>query len=103
MTTQSAATLRLMSDLREMQKDAPEVGCGKNVFQDRGCRQPTVSPRSFFGTPCFLNQRPLFSPQGASAAPMSEDNIYLWNATIFGPSDTPWEVRPLALGLPHRH
>mmetsp|Transcript_30543 Transcript_30543/g.76842 ORF Transcript_30543/g.76842 Transcript_30543/m.76842 type:complete len:156 (+) Transcript_30543:69-536(+) len=52
MANTSAATLRLMSDLREMQKDAPE---------------------------------------GASAAPMSEDNIFLWNATIFGPADTPWE------------
>mmetsp|Transcript_34723 Transcript_34723/g.81410 ORF Transcript_34723/g.81410 Transcript_34723/m.81410 type:complete len:156 (+) Transcript_34723:51-518(+) len=52
MANSSAATLRLMSDLREMQKDAPE---------------------------------------GASAAPMSEDNIFLWNATIFGPADTPWE------------
>jgi hypothetical protein len=49
---QNAATLRLMSDLREMQKDAPE---------------------------------------GASAAPMNEDNIFVWTATIFGPADTPWE------------
>jgi hypothetical protein len=23
---------------------------------------------------------------------MSEDNIFVWNATIFGPADTPWEV-----------
>ena len=29
--------------------------------------------------------------QGASAAPMNEDNIFVWTATIFGPADTPWE------------
>lgn len=52
MANQNAATLRLMSDLREMQKDAPE---------------------------------------GASAAPLSEENIFVWAATIFGPADTPWE------------
>jgi|SouAtlMetagenome_1021521.scaffolds.fasta_scaffold115219_1 ubiquitin-protein ligase len=29
--------------------------------------------------------------QGASAAPLSEENIFVWAATIFGPADTPWE------------
>jgi len=29
--------------------------------------------------------------EGVSAGPVSEDNIYLWNATIFGPQDSPWE------------
>ncbi len=31
------------------------------------------------------------SRQGASAAPLSEENIFIWAATIFGPADTPWE------------
>ncbi len=29
--------------------------------------------------------------QGASAAPVHDDNIFVWNATIFGPSETCWE------------
>jgi ubiquitin-conjugating enzyme E2 A len=29
--------------------------------------------------------------QGASAGPLSEENIFVWAASIFGPSDTPWE------------
>lgn len=28
---------------------------------------------------------------GASAAPVHDDNIFVWNATIFGPSETCWE------------
>merc|ERR1711959_366069 len=28
---------------------------------------------------------------GASAAPTNEESLFVWNATIFGPSDTPWE------------
>ena len=59
-STMNAATLRLMSDLREMQKDAPE---------------------------------------GASAAPLGEDNIFVWAATIFGPADTPWEGGIFSLRL----
>jgi ubiquitin-conjugating enzyme E2 A len=33
----------------------------------------------------------LISYQGASAAPVHDDNIFVWNATIFGPSETCWE------------
>ena len=29
--------------------------------------------------------------QGASASPLNDDNIYIWNATIFGPEGTAWE------------
>mmetsp|Transcript_31403 Transcript_31403/g.72221 ORF Transcript_31403/g.72221 Transcript_31403/m.72221 type:complete len:159 (+) Transcript_31403:72-548(+) len=29
--------------------------------------------------------------EGASAAPESDTNVFVWNGTIFGPSDTPWE------------
>jgi hypothetical protein len=29
--------------------------------------------------------------QGASASPASDDNIHLWQATLFGPEETPWE------------
>eukprot|EP00694_Reclinomonas_americana_P004973 EC793431.1.p1 GENE.EC793431.1~~EC793431.1.p1 ORF type:complete len:157 (+),score=35.30 EC793431.1:78-548(+) len=30
-------------------------------------------------------------PDGCSGAPLSDDNLYVWQCTIFGPSDTPWE------------
>jgi ubiquitin-conjugating enzyme E2 A len=29
--------------------------------------------------------------KGASASPVSDDNLFVWNATIFGPENTPWE------------
>ena len=32
-------------------------------------------------------------PAGVSGAP-TENNIMLWNAVIFGPHETPFEVRP---------
>ena len=30
-------------------------------------------------------------PQGISAAPMNSDNLLMWQATIMGPDETPWE------------
>lgn len=30
-------------------------------------------------------------PEGCSASPASDDNLFVWNATVFGPDDTPWE------------
>jgi len=30
-------------------------------------------------------------PEGISASPINQDNMYLWKACIFGPMDTPWE------------
>lgn len=29
--------------------------------------------------------------QGCSASPQSDDNLYVWAATVFGPDETPWE------------
>ncbi|XP_048431711.1 ubiquitin-conjugating enzyme E2-16 kDa isoform X2 [Pyrus x bretschneideri] len=31
-------------------------------------------------------------PEGCSASPLSDDNLMVWSATIFGPDETPWEV-----------
>lgn len=30
-------------------------------------------------------------PEGCSASPQTEENLYVWSATIFGPDETPWE------------
>ena len=30
-------------------------------------------------------------PDGVSASPVSDDNMYLWQATIIGPDESPWE------------
>ena len=30
-------------------------------------------------------------PEGVSASPLSEENIYVWGATVFGPDVTSWE------------
>jgi ubiquitin-conjugating enzyme E2 A len=35
-----------------------------------------------------ISQEP---PDGCSASPQSEDNLYVWSATVFGPDETPWE------------
>eukprot|EP01127_Copromyxa_protea_P019733 TRINITY_DN6474_c0_g1_i1.p1 TRINITY_DN6474_c0_g1~~TRINITY_DN6474_c0_g1_i1.p1 ORF type:complete len:163 (-),score=25.17 TRINITY_DN6474_c0_g1_i1:25-492(-) len=36
---------------------------------------------------------------GFAAAPASEDNIFYWEALIFGPEDTPWEGGTFKLSL----
>jgi ubiquitin-conjugating enzyme E2 A len=30
-------------------------------------------------------------PEGVSASPVNDNNLFVWNATILGPDDTPWE------------
>lgn len=49
---QSAARLRLMTDLKAARQDSPE---------------------------------------GCSASPLNDENLFVWGATIFGPSETAWE------------
>lgn len=31
------------------------------------------------------------APEGCSAAPADECNLFVWTATIFGPEETAWE------------
>ncbi|KAK9163558.1 hypothetical protein Syun_004460 [Stephania yunnanensis] len=38
-------------------------------------------------------------PEGCSASPLSEDNLFVWSATIFGPDETPWEGGVFTLRL----
>ena len=30
-------------------------------------------------------------PEGCSAAPADDSDLYVWNATMIGPESTPWE------------
>lgn len=38
-------------------------------------------------------------PEGCSASPYCEDNLYTWGATIIGPEDSEWENAVLTLKL----
>ncbi|KAJ7952699.1 Ubiquitin-conjugating enzyme E2 2 [Quillaja saponaria] len=38
-------------------------------------------------------------PEGCSASPMSDENLFVWSATIFGPDETPWEGVVFSLRL----
>ena len=35
-----------------------------------------------------MKQQP---PDGVSASPVGDENLYVWGGTIFGTDDTPWE------------
>eukprot|EP00966_Prymnesium_polylepis_P178047 4122876-Prymnesium_polylepis.1 len=35
-----------------------------------------------------MKQQP---PDGVSASPLGDENLYVWAGTVFGPDDTPWE------------
>ena len=45
------------------------------------------------------------TPEGISAAPISDANLLVWNASIFGPDETPWEggIYPLRLTFPPQY
>ncbi|CAB4314431.1 unnamed protein product [Prunus armeniaca] len=38
-------------------------------------------------------------PEGCSASPLSDDNLMVWSATIFGPEESPWEGGAFSLRL----
>jgi len=38
-------------------------------------------------------------PEGVSASPSSDDNLFVWSATILGPDETPWEGGIFSLRL----
>lgn len=44
----------------------------------------------------LMQQEP---PEGCSASPLSEENLFVWGATIFGPPETPWEGGVYSLRL----
>ena len=76
----SPALLRLMSDNKTIMEDPPEV-----------------SKLQIFDSDQFL--------QGASAAPVRDDNMFVWEATIFGPEECIWEggIFHLSLKFPEEY
>mmetsp|Transcript_21980 Transcript_21980/g.43208 ORF Transcript_21980/g.43208 Transcript_21980/m.43208 type:complete len:225 (-) Transcript_21980:645-1319(-) len=44
-------------------------------------------------------------PEGCSAAPANETNLYVWNASIIGPDESPWEggIYGLRLHFPEQY
>lgn len=74
--------LRLQSDLRAMQADPPSVSRrGTCLGLLRTCTHQRHIRRDRL--------------QGCSASPVSDDNLFVWNATIVGPDDSPFEGKAL--------
>jgi hypothetical protein len=86
----NSSQLRLLSDLRAIKS---EVGAAAGW---KSTAKPTPSDLAdlVVPLPCTLPSLAAQPPEGCSASPVSEDNLYLWTATIFGP-----EVRGHALLL----
>ena len=78
--------LRLMSDLRAIKQEPPEA---RRAHTRR--RRPLSVVRRV--TCVTTAMRPPLPAQGCSASPHSEENLFVWGATIFGPDETPWEAR----------
>ncbi|PRP77637.1 hypothetical protein PROFUN_00498 [Planoprotostelium fungivorum] len=38
-----------------------------------------------------LKELSIDPPEGVSASPVSDNDLFIWNATIMGPDETPWE------------
>lgn len=38
-------------------------------------------------------------PEGCSASPISDENMFVWTATVMGPDETPWEAGVFSLRL----
>lgn len=72
-----------MSDLRSI-KQEPPVSLGK--ARSRENMQPFSRIPN---TEVLPTELPALQ-EGCSASPISDDNMFVWNATLVGPQDTPW-------------
>mmetsp|Transcript_40360 Transcript_40360/g.67641 ORF Transcript_40360/g.67641 Transcript_40360/m.67641 type:complete len:157 (+) Transcript_40360:199-669(+) len=61
-----------------------------------GPRNVTASSLRLMSDLKAISQDP---PEGVSASPQSDDNLFVWSATIMGPDETPWEGGIFSLRL----
>lgn len=61
-----------------------------NRGKERGCLMGTSSAACLrlLSDLKAITQEP---PEGCSASPTSEENLFVWTATVFGPDETIWE------------
>ena len=96
----ASACLRLQSDLRSIRIEPPEVKIREmfiSLLSDkrfRSCFVLRFMRVSLTRCTSFLD-----NIQGCSASPHSDDNLFVWSATICGPQDSPWEGGIFSLRL----
>lgn len=81
---------------------APAAASAQAKSSGGGGGSKTASTRRLMTDLKEMHDEP---PEGCSAAPASESNLFVWNASIIGPDDSPWEggIFGLRLHFPEQY
>ncbi|KAK4537591.1 hypothetical protein CDCA_CDCA13G3616 [Cyanidium caldarium] len=82
-----------------MSAPAPSSSTGASRSAARKADQVASSRSSRLRLAADLRAMAQDPPDGCSAAPVSEDNMYVWWATVIGPENSEWENAVLTLRL----